>query len=159
MPACASAAPYQLDEPQAALQASTRKGIEQAGRALHLPIGQWNVGASRWWGLPPAVAGLLLVVVAAGRFHRRSTTLRPYAEPRELVTDGLHRYSRNPMYLGLLLSLAGAWVMLGTISPGLVIPPFYLLIRYRYVAHEERVMRERFGDAFRAYERRVRRWL
>lgn len=124
-----------------------------------LPIGQWNVGASRWWGLPPAVAGLLLVVVAAGRFHRRSTTLRPYAEPRELVTDGLHRYSRNPMYLGLLLSLAGAWVMLGTISPGLVIPPFYLLIRYRYVAHEERVMRERFGDAFRAYERRVRRWL
>ena len=81
-----------------------------------LPIGQWNVGASRWWGLPPAVAGLLL-------------------------------------------SLAGAWVMLGTISPGLVIPPFYLLIRYRYVAHEERVMRERFGDAFRAYERRVRRWL
>lgn len=135
-------------------------GMLAAMLALHfsVPLFAWNLGASRWWGLPPAVGGLLLVVIGAGRF-RGVTTLRPYEQPRVLVTDGLHRYSRNPMYLGLLVSALGAWIMLGTLSPGLVLPVLYWLLRTRFVAHEERVLEARFPDAYREYRRRVRRWL
>ncbi|MGH0033308.1 MAG: methyltransferase family protein [Myxococcota bacterium] len=129
--------------------------------ALHFaaPLYQWNLGASRWWGLPFAVAGCALVVVAAGRFRRASTTLRPYEEPARLVTDGLHAWSRNPMYLGLAVSMVGAFVMLGSASPAAVVLFFFWWIRTRYVAFEERAMEERFGDAYREYARRVRRWL
>jgi len=123
-----------------------------------VPLLQWNLGASRWWGLPFAAGGFLLVVVGAGRF-RGVTTLRPYEEPRVLVTDGLHRYSRNPMYLGLLVSVVGAWIMLGSLSPGLVLLFLYWLLRTRFIAYEEHVLEARFGNAYREYRRRVRRWL
>lgn len=129
--------------------------------ALHFlaPIAQWNLGATRWLGLPPALGGFLLVLFGAGRFRRRSTTLRPYEEPGVLVTDGLHRYSRNPMYLGLLVSSFGAWIMLGSLSPGLAVLSLYWLLRHRFIAWEEYAMEARFGDAYRAYRQRVRRWL
>lgn len=123
-----------------------------------VPIAQWNLGASRWLGLPAALAGFALVAIGAGRF-RRVTTLRPYEEPSVLVTDGLHRWSRNPMYLGLLVSLLGAWIMLGSLSPGLAIPSLYWLLRTRFIAYEEYAMEARFGDAYRRYRARVRRWL
>jgi protein-S-isoprenylcysteine O-methyltransferase Ste14 len=123
-----------------------------------LPIAQWNLGVTRWLGLPPAIGGFLLVAFGAGRF-RRVTTLRPYEQPSVLVTDGLHRVSRNPMYVGLLLSLVGAWIMLGSLSPGLALPSLYWVLRYRFIAYEEYAMESRFGEAYQAYRRRVRRWL
>lgn len=128
--------------------------------ALHYaaPLVQWNLGVTRWLGLPFAIGGFALVAVGAQRF-RRVTTLRPYEEPSVLVSDGLHGYSRNPMYLGLLLSLLGAWIMLGSLSPVLALPSLVWLLRHRYVAYEEYAMEERFGEAYRAYKRRVRRWL
>lgn len=123
-----------------------------------VPIVQWNLGASRWLGLPVAGAGFALVAIGATRF-RRVTTLRPYEEPSVLVTDGLHRWSRNPMYLGLLVSLLGAWIMLGSLSPALAIASLYWLLRTRFIAYEEYAMEARFGDAYRRYRARVRRWL
>lgn len=123
-----------------------------------VPLAHWNLGASRWWGLPFALAGFALVVVGAGRF-RGTTTLRPYEEPAALVTDGLHAWSRNPMYLGLLVSALGAWIMLGSLSPGLAVASLYWLLRRRFIAYEEYAMEERFGEAYREYKRRVRRWL
>lgn len=132
--------------------------VAMLGLHFAAPGLQWNVGASRWWGLPLTVAGFLLVVVGERRF-RPVTTLAPYEAPSVLVTDGLHRYSRNPMYLGLLVSLVGGWIMLGSLSPGLAVVAFYALLRAYFIDHEERVMEARFGEAYRAYRRRVRRWL
>lgn len=128
--------------------------------ALHFlwPIHRWLWGTSRWWGLPFALAGFVLVVGSARRFARR-TTLDPAGTPSLLVTEGFHRYSRNPMYLGMLVALLGGFVMLGSLSPLVVIPFFYWLLRTRYIAWEERVLERRFGDDYHAYKRRVRRFL
>ncbi len=91
--------------------------------ALHVawPVDRWNLGMTRWWGLPFALAGAALVVASASRFAGR-TTLRPDGTPAELVTEGPFRYSRNPMYVGMLAALLGGWIMLGSLTPGLALP-------------------------------------
>ena len=91
--------------------------------ALHFaaPLAAWNLGASRWWGLPFVAAGLVLVVHSASRFRGR-TTIRPFETSKELVTTGFYRVTRNPMYLGRVASTVGAFVMFGTATPGLARP-------------------------------------
>lgn len=128
--------------------------------ALHfaLPLVQWNLGMTRWWGLPFSGAGLALVVCGVRGFARR-TTLHPFREPSQLVTTGCFAWSRNPMYTGLVLSLLGAALMLGSLSPVACVPPFVWLLRHRFIAHEEGALEEQFGDAYRHYRLRVRRWL
>lgn len=128
--------------------------------ALHLllPVYRWNLGMTRWWGLPFAVVGLVLVTGAARSFAPL-TTLRTDETPNVLVTRGLHRYSRNPMYLGMLVSMVGGVVMLGSLGPALMMPLFYGCIRTRFIAYEEQVLEARFGDEYRDYKRRVRRFL
>jgi protein-S-isoprenylcysteine O-methyltransferase Ste14 len=122
------------------------------------PVYQWNLGMTRWWGLPLAVAGCAVVVICARRFAP-VTTLRPWEMPSLLVTGGLYRLSRNPMYAGMLLAMIGGVVMLGSLTPALAVPAFAWLLRTRFIAHEERVLAERFGDDYRVYRRRVRRWI
>jgi protein-S-isoprenylcysteine O-methyltransferase Ste14 len=123
-----------------------------------VPVVQWNLGASRWAGLPFVGAGIALVAGGVRRFSSH-TTLHPFREASELVTTGGFAWSRNPMYTGLVLSLLGAAILLGSLSSAACIPPFVLLLRLRFIAHEERALEARFGDAYRRYRRRVRRWL
>jgi protein-S-isoprenylcysteine O-methyltransferase Ste14 len=128
--------------------------------ALHFgwPVYQWNLGMSRWWGLPFALAGFVLVVASARRFSK-VTTLRPQETPKSFVTDGFYRLSRNPMYTGMLLSLVGAFIMLGSLTPIVALPLFWWWIGRHFIAHEERVMEQQFGEQYLAYKRRVRRWI
>ncbi|MFZ1105652.1 MAG: isoprenylcysteine carboxylmethyltransferase family protein [Hyphomicrobiaceae bacterium] len=76
-----------------------------------------------------------------------------------LVTDGLFRWSRNPMYLGFVLRLLGTAILLGTTTP-FIAPALFALIADRwYIAFEERAMGEKFGVDDAAYMGRTRRWL
>lgn len=122
------------------------------------PIAQWNLGMSRFVGLPFAVLGIVFVVTSVRQF-RSVTTLMPFEQPSALVTGGFFRVSRNPMYTGLLLSIVGAVIMLGSVTPALAIPCFVAVMQKRFIAHEERVLERSFGETYRAYRKRVRRWL
>jgi protein-S-isoprenylcysteine O-methyltransferase Ste14 len=122
------------------------------------PVVQWNLGVSRLAGLPFALLGIAFVVTSVRQF-RSVTTLMPFEQPSALVTRGFFRVSRNPMYTGLLLSILGAVIMLGSATPALAIPLFAGLMQTRFIAHEERVLEHRFGEAYRDYRKRVRRWL
>jgi protein-S-isoprenylcysteine O-methyltransferase Ste14 len=104
-------------------------------------------------------AGLLMLAWAAGSFRQRRTPLIPFREPTALVDSGLYRISRNPMYLGMVLVMAGLGLWLGTASPWLVVPVFILVIDRRFIRDEERLMEAQFGDSYREYRKRVRRWL
>ena len=92
--------------------------------------------------------------VQAGR-HRGP----PVRASTALVEDGPFRFTRNPMYLGLLLVLAGLFVLLGTVSPLIVLPAFFWVLQPRFVVHEEAHMQTHFGTRYEDYRRRVRRWL
>jgi len=116
-------------------------------------------------GVPWIAAGSLiligLVLFAAGvrNFSRASTPLPTNRPARVLVTTGIYRWTRNPIYLGFLLAYGGIGV--AALSPWILILtlPLAVTVRYGVVAREEAYLERRFGDAYRDYRRRVRRWL
>ena len=105
------------------------------------------------------VAGLALLVVAGGLFTRADTGLIPFRDTRALVTHGLYRYSRNPMYVAMALVLLGVAVTVGASLALLVPAAFLVIIDRRFIRAEERQLEALFGDEYRAYCQRVRRWL
>ncbi len=110
-------------------------------------------------GWLPFGAGVAAAVAVKRRFDRAGTPIKPYEVSEHLVTDGLFSFSRNPVYLGMIAGLAGIVVVLGTLTPALVVPAFAYLIRTRFIALEERMLEDRFGDAYRDDSKRVRRWI
>ena len=111
---------------------------------------------------------LTLVLVGIGldltgliAFLRAKTTINPLkpAVTATLVTTGLYRVTRNPMYLGMLLVLFGWAVFLSNLAALLIAPLFALYITRFQIIPEERVLAEKFGAAFMAYQSQVRRWL
>ncbi len=106
-------------------------------------------------------AGILIVGLGVAAFRRARTTLNP-RQPQNasaLVTSGIYRLTRNPMYLGLLLVLI-AWGVALAHGPALVVLPAFVLYMNRFqIAPEEVVLSRLFGPDFSAYTRQVRRWL
>lgn len=105
--------------------------------------------------------GVWLIVAARIAFSRHETTFSPVAPggARELVTHGPYRFSRNPMYAGTLLILLSAAVLLGNPLSAVVAFAYAAYVGRFQIRPEERVMRERFGQAYDAYAVRVRRWV
>ncbi len=97
--------------------------------------------------------------MAARQFSKAETNIVPLTRSKALVTDGTFSLTRNPMYVGMTSALAGTAVLLNGYLPWLVILPFVLVIRFRFIRHEEPLMEETFGEDYLAYRSRVRRWL
>jgi protein-S-isoprenylcysteine O-methyltransferase Ste14 len=110
-------------------------------------------------GWVPFALAAVVVLVARNLFVRSGTTVKPFEDSSTLVTDGVYAVSRNPMYVCLTVALIGVVVLFGTLTPVVVVPGFVWLIRNRFIAVEERMLEDAFGDAYRDYKARVRRWL
>jgi protein-S-isoprenylcysteine O-methyltransferase Ste14 len=114
---------------------------------------QWTVASCL------ILIGLALAVAGIRNFARSATPVRTSEPTRTMVTTGIHGWSRNPIYLGLFLLYAGIgiaarspWILMLTL-------PLAFTIRYGVVAREEAYLERRFGEAYRDYKARVRRWL
>ncbi len=116
----------------------------------------------------PAVvlAGLALVLVGGGlalwavlAFRRAGTSPNPLAPARALAADGPYRFTRNPMYLGLGVAALGVAVAFNALWPFLLVPAAMLLSVPLAIVREERYLEKRFGEPYRDYKGRVRRWL
>ena len=116
-------------------------------------------GALQLVGGAAAMGGLSLSVFSAGLFRRRGTAVRPFEESSTLVVEGPYRFTRNPMYLGMTLMVAGVGLALGSSVPLVTVPLFVGIIRWRFIRLEEQMLSTRFGAAYEAYRTRVRRWL
>ncbi len=108
-----------------------------------------------------ALAGAIVLVLGVAQFRRAGTTVDP-TRPEgasDMVTDGVYRYTRNPMYLGMAALLLAWAVWLG--SPwGLVWVPVFVTYMNRFqIEPEERMLRKKFGPRFDVYAEQVRRWL
>lgn len=104
-------------------------------------------------------AGLLVLGWTLLTFQRHRTTVSPYGAASALCTDGPFQYSRNPIYLGDFVLLAGLALSWQTAWPLLAAPALWAMIRYGVIRHEEAHLTAKFGGAYRAYAARVRRWL
>ena len=103
--------------------------------------------------------GLALIIWAALLFRRAGTGIVPFSDATALVAEGPYRFTRNPMYLGMAAMLLGAALLLGSLTPFLVIPAFMALIAERFILPEEAMLEREFGERYAAYKLRVRRWL
>lgn len=83
----------------------------------------------------------------------------PFRESSTLMTDGLYRYTRNPIYVSMVVVLIGFAIAWGSLSPWLVPPLFVAILTRRVIRFEEAMLTETFGEAYLAYCSRVRRWL
>lgn len=110
-------------------------------------------------GFVPLAAGGVVVVWAHGAFTEARTPIRPLTESTALLTHGLYRYSRNPMYAGAVLMLSGVAMLLGTVGPMFVVPLFVLMLQLRFIRLEEKLLETTFGERYRAYRASVRRWV
>lgn len=124
------------------------------GAAWRLP-GHWGVAAAL------ALLGVAVALTGVLAFRRAQTTVSPLAPERAtaLVTTGVYARSRNPMYLGLLLMLAGWGAYLGHAAAWLLLPAFVVYMNRYQIGPEERALQARFGAAYTAYAQRVRRWV
>ena len=105
------------------------------------------------------LVGLVLLVIAGGLFQRAGTDMIPFREVSALVTTGVYRFTRNPMYLGMALVLLGCAVTVGASSSLIVPPVFMVIIEMRFIRPEEQMLQELFPEEFPAYCRKVRRWI
>jgi len=106
-----------------------------------------------------AAGGILLAAWGRWCFKRADTNVVPFSPSTALVIDGPFRFTRNPMYLGMMLVLFGGFLLAGSLGSLLVLPVFFWWIRKRFVLREEDHMAAHFGEAYQAYQERVRRWL
>jgi protein-S-isoprenylcysteine O-methyltransferase Ste14 len=105
------------------------------------------------------VAGVVLVLWCAFLFRRAGTAIKPFRESSALITNGPYRWTRNPIYAGMVIALAGVCVVLGTLAPFVVVPAFVCVIRQRFIRVEEGMLEQTFGAVYLDYRRRVRRWI
>jgi len=122
--------------------------------AASLVFPPWNL-----LGLLPLGLGVAFNLLADRKFHARHTTVKPEELSSCLITDGVFRYSRNPMYLGMVIVLLGFAILLNSWISLLVLPGFSAFIHYRFICHEEENLKEQFGEDWLVYQHKVPRWL
>ena len=107
------------------------------------------------------ISGLIAILSAITTFKKYHTTITPLnpANTTKLITDGIYKFSRNPMYLGLLLVLLGISIILNLIGGFFLIPLFILYLNLFQIIPEENAMVDLFKDEFLEYKKNVRRWI
>jgi len=110
-------------------------------------------------GVPLGLGGIGVAAFSAAAFDRASTGIVPFSPATTLVTGGFYRFSRNPMYVGMAVTLLGTALLLGSITALLPVMAFVLVIHARFILPEEAFLESVFGQRYRDYKSRVRRWL
>lgn len=128
---------------------------------------RWQPGGALQLPMPELLAGLVMVfgvvlnLLPKLAFRRVGTTVNPLrpAASSVLVTHGVYRYTRNPMYLGQATVLAGAMLYMQNLAALLAVPLFVLYINRWQIVPEERALSARLPEAYAAFRQRVRHWL
>ena len=126
-------------------------------RAVPLTLTSWPLGEPLGWAL--VAVGVALMGSAVMTFRRAGTSLNPAKPTTRVVVHGPYRFTRNPMYVGWVIVYLGCVLLPNTVWPLVSLPVVLVLISRAVIAKEERYLEAKFGDAYRAYKARVRRWL
>jgi protein-S-isoprenylcysteine O-methyltransferase Ste14 len=134
-----------------------------------LCLAWWSTAWAGMWFAPPngalalgwalIIGGISLMVLAVHQFRRHKTTPIPHHVPDALITTGVFRWSRNPIYLGDAMVLAGLSLIWGSWLGLALIPAFVAVITVRFVKPEEARLSEHFSSGFQQSTASTRRWL
>ena len=112
-----------------------------------------------YFGILILLGGILVVIACAVMFKKVDTPIVPFEPTTVLLTHGIYRFTRNPIYLGMIFILSGAAIALGSLTSFLVIPVFFFIIQEAFIKHEERFLEKIFNSHYIEYKSSVRRWL
>lgn len=128
---------------------------------LDSPLLDFDFYGRRTFALWFLLVGVAFAVAGVMAFCQARTTIDPRraAKATRLVTGGVYRITRNPMYLGMAFTLLAWGVYLGSLLPLLFMPLFLVYLTRFQIIPEEQALLRRFGGTFHAYRRKVRRWL
>lgn len=114
----------------------------------------WNL-----LGVVPLLTGVSFNLIADAAFKKAKTTVKPFETSSALITDGVFRFSRHPMYFGMVLILLGMAIFMGSITPFIIVAVFTVLMEFVFVKTEENMLAQQFGSAWQDYRKKVRKWL
>lgn len=106
-----------------------------------------------------AVGGLVLVIIAIVHLLRARTAVNPYHSTTNIVSHGVFMKSRNPIYLGFTFLYIGIALVAASLLALLTTPLVLLFMQVAVIRREEAYLEEKFGEEYRAYRARVRRWM
>ncbi|SES97987.1 Phospholipid methyltransferase [Natronincola peptidivorans] len=110
-------------------------------------------------GMLPIALGLIITFAGAIKFKIVGTTEMTFDEPDLLVTEGIYKISRNPMYLGLGLILIGIGTITGNSAAFAISIAFFTITDQWYIRYEEGILEKKFGEDYITYKNKVRRWI
>jgi len=128
---------------------------------IHFLFPVWFIYDSpvRWFGLIPIIAGIYLNLYTDWLIKKFKTTIKPFEEPTSLIKKGPFSYSRNPIYLGMVLIVLGCSVLSGSLLAFFVPVALAFIIHYLYIIQEEVILEKNFGQKYQDYRNKVRCWL
>jgi protein-S-isoprenylcysteine O-methyltransferase Ste14 len=110
-------------------------------------------------GLIPLIIGIYINLSADRSFKIFKTTVKPFEESSALITTGVFKYGRNPMYLGMVLILLGLATLLQSLSPYVVAPGFIFAMERVFIGDEEKMLEAKFGEEWSRYKQATRKWI
>jgi protein-S-isoprenylcysteine O-methyltransferase Ste14 len=110
-------------------------------------------------GLVLIALGLGIAIPARGALQAAATNLDPMRPTTAIVTSGPYRFSRNPLYVALTLLFVGLTFVVNTWWGIVVLVPLVIVMHYGVVRREERYLEQKFGEPYRQYRSRVRRYV
>ena len=105
------------------------------------------------------LAGFSIMIAGTSRFRKLGNNLEPWKHANQIVSSGIYRFTRNPMYLGMALASLGIALLLRSSWAVILLPVALVVIRTQVIAQEERYLAAKFGDEYLAYKAKVRRWI
>ena len=124
-----------------------------------LPIGKINIFPWNLSGVILIILGIIISSAGSAKFEKEGTNIPTFKDPDKLVTDGIYKLSRHPMYLGFAILLAGIAVVLSSATSLILFVIFVVITDSWYIRFEEKKMVEKFGKNYLDYRSKVRRWI
>ena len=112
-----------------------------------------------WIGIVMGFLGFFIFTGSALLFRINKTTMIPFQDPSFLITNGIYKCTRNPMYLGMLFVQFGIAIYFGSISPFIIPFLFIPIMNSRIIQHEEVMLEKQFGESYIIFKNSVRRWI
>ncbi len=112
-----------------------------------------------WIGMIMGFLGFFIFTGSTLLFRINKTTMIPFQDPSFLITNGIYKYTRNPMYLGMLFVQFGIAIYFGSISPFIIPFLFIPIMNSRIIQHEEVMLEKQFGESYMIFKNSVRRWI
>ena len=123
------------------------------------PIFQFVLFSYKYIGVVLIVFGIAINLWADSLFKKKQTTVKPDEMPNFFIDYGPFKFSRHPMYLGMLSILGGTAIFLGSLITFIFPAIFTILMERMFIPMEEKNLEKRFGNKYLSYKKRIRRWI